>query len=198
MKKFIGLLRKDDAEIIERYARTAKSVVEFGAGGSTHIIAQTIAPTSSFTSFETDAKWIALTKDRLARLKVAGRAKLLPHAQWPKLRTTLKPDLVFVDGLWALRRGFALEAWPQLRIGGHMLLHDTRRAKDIANVAAIVGTHFLEIESVLANAKHAGRTTNVTVIRKKAREPEVNWYKTEGKPRWAYGLDPAIPASFWR
>lgn len=199
MKKFIGLLSVQDAEVLERYARGAKTILEFGAGGSTHIFAQTIGKDAKVISFESEAGWIARTRSYLSKLGVPSSAYALRALdEWSAAQKQIRDvDLIFVDGKWPLRQNFAMSAWPLLKAGGHMLFHDTRRQKDIDIIAAMVSKNFLEIANISANEKHAGKSSNTTAIRKKVREPEVNWYRLEGKPKWAYGIEPNIPSTFW-
>lgn len=199
MKKFIGLLSLQDAEVLERYARGAKTILEFGAGGSTHIFAQTVGKDGKVVCFESEAGWIMRTRIYLSKLGVPPAAYALHTlADWPAAQKQMRDvDLIFIDGKWPLRREFATKAWPLLKPGGHMLFHDTRRQKDIDIIADMVTKNFLEIENISANEKHAGKSSNTTAIRKKAREPEVNWYQLEGKPKWAYGIEQEIPSTFW-
>jgi hypothetical protein len=58
MKKFVGDLSLQDAELLERYVTRAKAVLEFGVGGSTQIIAQSIPEGAKFASIDTDPSWI--------------------------------------------------------------------------------------------------------------------------------------------
>ena len=194
MKKFVGDLSRQDAEIIERYASHATSVLEFGVGGSTQIIAQAIPADSKFLSLDTNQEWIETTRTNLRRLDVEGRVRIGRYENWRSRKN--RYDLIFNDGSKRLRREFALRSFPLLVQGGVMLFHDTRRADDVKNVTALVENFFEEIESVNLNERVEGKASNITVVKKKVKEPYSNWNKVEGKPRWAMGLAQA-PESFW-
>lgn len=58
--KYVGDLSREDASLLERYARGARSVLEFGAGGSTQIIAQALPEGASFLSLDTDARYVSV------------------------------------------------------------------------------------------------------------------------------------------
>lgn len=198
MIRYVGDLSEADAALLERYAGRARSVLEFGAGGSTQIIAQAMPARGTLTTVETDPQWTALTTDRLRKLGVApDRCTFTRYEEWRKSLRKRAFDLVFVDGLAGERGRFALNAWPLLSFGGFMLFHDTRRAKDIANVATLFQRHFESIGEIRVNESIAGRTSNITAVRRKPRERYVNWKRTEAKPAWRYGTGD-VPESFWR
>ena len=194
--KFIGDLSSQDAALLERYTRSADSVLEFGVGGSTQIIAQSISPQASFTSLDTDPKWIEITRGHLARLGVDARCQMLPYESWIANPPPSSFDLIFNDGLNTLRRDFAFFSFPILTVGGVMLFHDTRRSRDVRYVLDVVETFFEEIENVHLNERIQGASRNITVVRKKTREPYVDWNLAERRPPWAYGLD-KVPEDFW-
>ena len=194
--KFIGDLSSQDAALLERYASSANSVLEFGVGGSTQIIAQAISPQASFTSLDTDPKWIEITQGHLSRLGVGARCRMLPYAPWIANPQPSSFDLIFNDGLNTLRRDFAFLSFPLLAVGGVMLFHDTRRSRDVRCVLDIVETFFEEIENVHLNERIQGASSNITVLRKKTREPYVDWNLAERRPPWAYGLG-EVPEDFW-
>lgn len=193
--KYIGDLSHVDASLLARYACNARTVLEFGAGGSTQIIAQALPRRASFLSLETDPVWITTTRNNLRRLGVAHRCELLLYDDWAPVDTELF-DLIFDDGVRHLRLDFALRSFPLLKVGGVLLLHDTRRLRDVRNVLSVVEMFFEEIEQVQMNERIDGTSSNITAVRKKAREPYVNWREAEGKPDWAYGSG-VIPDEFW-
>jgi hypothetical protein len=80
-----------------------------------------------------------------------------------------------------------MAAWPLLRVGGVMMFHDTRRPGDMRNVLDLVASAFLSVESVSCNAEHS----NITVVRKKAPEPYVDWNLVERRSRWQVGQEEA-------
>lgn len=194
MKKFIGDLSREDAELLESYASKSHAVLEFGVGGSTQIIAQSIPAWASFVSLDTDWEWREKTRRNLRRLGVESRCLMLSYENWSLLHRQF--DLIFNDGEESLRREFALRSFPMLKIGGSLLFHDTRREADIRNVAAVVEKHFEEIEFVNLNERVQGKSSNISVIRKKDREPYVSWNAAEGKFSWEVGYGP-VPEEFW-
>lgn len=176
MVKFTGDLSINDAELLEHYSRCSADILEFGVGGSTQIFAQTAK--KSGLSLDTDQRWIAATQNRLKELGVTWNFR--SFAEW---QPSGSYDLIFDDGNDAFRRKFAIQSFPLLRVGGYMIFHDTRRAGDVANVTSMIELYFNEIETVYFNQWHS----NMTVVRKKANEPYVNWHAVEGKPEWMYG-----------
>ena len=133
MKQFVGDLSREDAEIIELYASGSSGVLEFGAGGSTHIIAQSTASGVPFVSLETDQAWIQMTEERLEKIGVREKCKfVLYDDDWRANIVTAcgEYSMVFVDGADSLRRQVSVETWPLLNVGGFMLFHDTRRIGD--------------------------------------------------------------------
>lgn len=192
--KYVGDLSSQDAAVLARYARSARSALEFGVGGSTQIIAQALPEGAFFLSLDTDPAWIATTRENLRRLGVDHRCQLMHYEDWPP--DAAQFDLVFDDGVGSLRRDFALRSFPLLAVGGAMLFHDTRRQQDVRNVMALVEIFFEEIEHVHLNERADGATSNITVVRKKTCEPYVDWNAAEGRPAWAYGLG-VVPEDFW-
>lgn len=194
MKKFVGDLSVADAEIIERYASNAHQVLEFGSGGSTQIIAQSLPASGHLLSVETDSAWIVATRRRLDRLAVSDRCTFSLYENWWVEAESY--DLVFVDGLRDLRHSFARRAWDYLKIGGTMLVHDTRRESDVEDVLSLVRARFEEVQDVRLNEAALGQASNTTAIVKKTRESYVNWQDAENQPRWKYALTPE-PDDFW-
>ena len=198
MKKFVGDLSDADALVLESRVSSARYVLEFGAGGSTQIIAQSMPSGGRMVSVDTEPKWIETTRARLALLGVEERCRFVEYAAWPR-SVEREVDVVFVDGLSTHRRAFAKTAWALLRIGGVMLFHDTRRPTDVGNMCSLVARSFEEVDLVELNARvgGSGDASNISVVRKKRREPYVNWQRAEGKPQWRYGKLP-VPPDFWR
>ena len=97
-------------------------------------------------------------------------------------------DLIFVDGLWEHRKNFAVRVWPSLSVNGVMIFHDTRRDFDYAIAMESIKDFYLEVQTIEVNARASNdKSSNLTVIHKKNKEPYVNWNDTENKPKWAYG-----------
>lgn len=185
MIKFIGDLSREDAEVLEHFGRRAASVLEFGVGGSTQILAQV---SQSVLSLETEPSWIKLVESRLEKLKVVN-CKIIKYDEWDKSGSC---DLIFDDGTDDLRQEFAMASFPLLRENGWIIFHDTRRLKDVMNVLKLIEKHYLEVGDVSFNKWGS----NMTVVRKKKSEPYVNWWHVEGQPAWKYG-GAAVPDEFW-
>jgi precorrin-6B methylase 2 len=187
--RFIGDLSLEDADLLAGYARRSKTILEFGAGGSTQIMSQCGA--ARILSVETSEHWIQLTQQRLEQ--IADRTLV----EFSGYRTDFDEmfNLVFVDGVDHARRQFAIDTWRNLRAGGVMIFHDTRRFQDFQNAAWVAQLYYNEISRVDVNAPASnGRSSNSTVLHKKPHEPYVNWNETENKPAWAYGIsDPDQP-----
>lgn len=193
--KFIGDLSSQDAKIVEIYARKAPRVLEFGVGGSTQIIAQSIPQGAYFLSLDTDPTWIATTKHNLQRLGVLARCALLRYEQW-KPTPGEQFDLIFNDGAPEKRLEFALRCFSHLRVGGFLLFHDTRGLHHVKNVTRLIETFHESVARVTFNEPVDGFASNITVVEKKVKEPYVNWNEVEGRPPWAFGHG-AVPDEFW-
>ena len=196
MRKFVGDLSVEDAEIIERYAKRAKRVLEFGVGGSTQIIAQVLPKKSRFVTVDTDPRWIRMTHARLGKLGVQDRCRFLSYARWLRRRAAGTFDLIFIDGQADLRCTFAKRAWSRLTSTGVMLFHDTRRTRDVVAMLSVVLANHEEVASIRMNERYRGASSNISVVRKKPREPRVDWHAAEDKPSWMYGQKD-VPEEFW-
>lgn len=178
MINFIGDLSKEDAGILEWFGSQSKKILEFGAGGSTQIFAQCMPEV--LISVETSQEWIDKTKRNIERFRPCTDPVFVsfgshPHHQY---------DLIFVDGVWDLRKTFAQATWPLLKVGGHMIFHDTRRSFDAQNVFLTTMMYFDEISSIVMNVDNS----NCTVVTKEEKIEYVNWNHSEGKPLWMYGI----------
>lgn len=194
MKKYVGDISRQDAELLEEYAGRSRSVLEFGVGGSTQVIAQSIPDGASFISLDTNEEWISVTRKNLERLGVENRCRMVAYKKWSNDQN--RYDLIFDDGEGSLRRDFALRSFPMLTVGGSMLFHDTRRLSDVRNVLAVIEIFFEEIEHVHMNERVGGISSNITVIRKKVKEPYVDWNTVEGRLSWQLGYG-VVPEDFW-
>lgn len=194
--KFIGDLSAQDAKLIQTYAKRASAVLEFGVGGSTQIIAQSIVPGTRFLSLDTDPAWIAMTEESLQKLLVRPRVSMLRYEQWNPSPDE-QFDLIFNDGSPDLRLEFALRCFAHLRIGGFLLFHDTRGLHHVKNVTRVIEEFHESIGRVIFNETVDGVASNITVVEKKVKEPYVNWNEVEGRPPWAFGHG-AVPNEFWQ
>lgn len=188
--KFIGDLSLEDADVLAGHAQNSKSILEFGVGGSTQVMAQCGA--DHMRCVDTDQAWIEITAKRLTQLKNATPVMFTTYTT----NFAEQYDLILVDGVDHLRREFAINTWQYLKSGGVMLFHDTRRFQDFQNAAWVAQLYFNEISSIDVNARASnGCSSNITVLHKKTLEPYVNWNHTENKPAWAYGaiMDENLP-----
>ena len=194
---FIGDLSRADAELLEKCAHGAKTILEFGVGGSTQIVAQAMPADAEFFSIETNDVWIGNTENALSALGLdPGRVRFLPfrdvfpqgHIEHADLLTR-KFDFVFVDGELNLRDHFLGNTFDLLRVGGLALIHDTRRYDDVRYVLTFCIQRWQEISRITLNAQHS----NITVIEKKSAEPYENWNEVEGKETWESGYAPPPP-----
>jgi predicted O-methyltransferase YrrM len=174
--RYIGDISRQDAQVLATFAAGARRILEFGVGGSTQVLAQCAPPEGSIVTIDTSPEWIERTQIRSARLGIGRDVTYLSYAEWSAMRQETV-DLVFVDGIDELRLPFAREAWKSLRVGGTMLFHDTRRARDAGNVLQLVTEHHLEVERVEMNI----RASNISAVVKKVAEPYVDWNVVEGR-----------------
>lgn len=191
--KFIGDLSMEDADTLAKYGKQSINILEFGVGGSTQIFAQCLPDRllSVDTNVTGGDKWISVTEKRVLSLLNKTVPEFHDLFDFLKNIPKLDYDLIFVDGIWWQRKPFADATWPLLKVGGVMIFHDTRRDFDFDIAIKFVKEHYEEIRLVETNAEASnGKSSNMTVIHKKIREPYVNWNNTEGKPQWAYG-DPS-------
>lgn len=189
--RYIGDLSSQDAQLLAEMAKGAEDILEFGAGASTQIFAQAAPATCRITSIETDPRWIERTRRNLALLGVTRPVTFRSWKEWLTASAAMPGvfDLIFDDGVDKLRAKFAMHAWPLLRIGGKFLFHDTRRSKDAKNVNALLAKHYLEVDTVAFNT----RSSNITVLIKKAPEPWVDWNVVERRAKWEYGHEEPPP-----
>lgn len=178
--KFIGDLSLEDADILAKYGKQSKNILEFGVGGSTHIFCQCNA--DKIISLETDLSWIDITTQRLDQINVnKSLYSILEYNELSNINDTF--DLIFVDGVDGLRLDFAVKTWSMLKIGGVMIFHDTRRLKDFLNVTNLLKQIFLEVSKVDINTNNS----NMTIIHKQALQEYVNWNRVENKKAYTYG-----------
>lgn len=182
--RYIGDLSAQDAALLSTLSQSALNVLEFGAGGSTQVIAQSVPRQGTLRSIETDASWIERTQTNLQRLGISHPVEFMSWKDWEHSSPPPCPyDLVFDDGVDKLRIKFALRAWPMLRVGGKFLFHDTRRPKDYKNVTTFLNTFYLEVDCIQPN--HLA--SNITVLTKKTPQAWEDWNVVERRARWEYG-----------
>ena len=177
---YIGDLSKIDASVIAEYARNAKSVLEFGIGGSTQIFAQCCPLDAEILCLDTSKEWIEFTKEVFKDLQIDRQITILNYNQLSKIKGK-SFDIIFDDGLGRERLNFAFNMWPLLNPnGGKMIFHDTRRPNDIKNVCKVMEAFYNQISMAELNKNHS----NISILTKKPPEPYVNWNRTEDKQNW--------------
>lgn len=191
---FIGDLSLQDADVLAKFASKSKLALEFGAGGSTQILAQLCS--EHVVSVETSVEWVNKTTINLSKVKNNCEVVFVDYGT----KLADKFDMIFVDGVDHLRSEFAENHWNNLRVGGVMIFHDTRREHDFKNAMKLVFNHFNEISFIEVNAKASdGKSSNMTVICKKDHEGYVDWNQSENKPLWAYGVtEDSVNQQLWR
>lgn len=181
MIPYIGDISKNDAELLARLAEGAKSILEFGVGASTQVLAKYKA--GRMISMETDPAWIVKTQRNFTRLGIPQEAvDFRPYVGFP-IDPAERFDLIFDDGVDGFRREFAMKAWPLLSVGGIFCFHDTRRTGDVLNVCALLGAVSAEVLVVKFNEDHS----NITTIVKKQAEHFEDWNVIEKRESWQTG-----------
>src|SRR5438270_8420588 len=118
--RYIGDISREDAQLLSRYAAGARRMLEFGAGASTQVLAQSAPEGAEIVTVETDSGWIGRTRRNLQLLGVTREVKFVPYRGfWRALRGPF--DFIFDDGIDRRRREFAEHAWPLLAVGGARL-----------------------------------------------------------------------------
>jgi predicted O-methyltransferase YrrM len=189
--RYIGDISREDAQLLARSAATARRILEFGAGASTQVLAQSAAQGAEIVTVETKAAWVERTRENLRRLGISREVRFVPYRGfWRSVQGPF--ELVFDDGVDRLRADFAERAWPMLAVGGVLMFHDTRRPRDARLALRQVERVFLEVASVHLNPDGS----NLTIVRKQAPQKYVDWNVAEGRARWEYGhADP--PPGLW-
>lgn len=193
MIKYIGDISMMDAQVLCQMAQEHHTILEFGCGASTQVIAKYKANSSSFRSIDTSQEWIDKTIQNLGLLGISSFS--VEFEQYEDFMGKLKPenqyDFIFDDGADSLRKDFALKIWPHLATHGHLALHDTRRPHDFRNVLEILATFQNEIGAVYFNTNGS----NITTIQKVQPKPYDNWQIRESKEPWMLGYG-EIPAYY--
>ena len=180
MIDYIGDISEQDAVVLKELAEQSTSILEFGCGASTQVLA---AYTKGYVvSIETAPAWIRKTKVHLERLGLLEVVAFRSYDEF-KESPTRPNDLVFNDGVLGLRREFAMLAWDHIKVDGIMCFHDTRTTPVVLDVAHLFSEKSAEIHSMIVNQDHS----NITVIHKKSAEHYENWNLIEGKEEWEVG-----------
>lgn len=182
--KYIGDLSRRDVQVLAEYASHADGIVEFGVGASTQVIAEHRPQRSWFQSIDTDETWIDRTRANLDKLKIHNAPSFISWERWLGVET-LPVDLAFDDGIDHLRCEFALRIWPTLKIGGVLLVHDTRHLEHIERtIVPLIHEFHGEIDAIRFNEQGS----NIMAVVKKVAEPYVNWNECEKIARGAVAM----------
>lgn len=181
MIQYIGDISKADAIILKELAEQSESILEFGVGASTQVLAA--YGKGKVTSVETSPEWIERTKMNLRFLEIT---KEVDFQDYYTFQPFTEYDLIFDDGATEFRLPFALLTWKFLKIGGYLLIHDTRTSREVQVVHDFMQACSPEIESIFINKDHS----NITVIKKKSAEFYENWNEVEGRKPWQSGYEP--------
>jgi predicted O-methyltransferase YrrM len=181
MIPYVGDISKADAKILKDIASVSSRILEFGVGGSTQILAA--YGLGTVTTVETELSWTTRTQENL---KLLGIEKEVDFKVYRDFVPEGEYDFIFDDGADEFRLPFAFNTWNNLAIGGFLLFHDTRRGRDVQNIADFIVKHSPEIESVFINKDHS----NITVINKKKAEFYENWNEVENREPWESGYEP--------
>lgn len=176
MLKYIGDISKNDAEVLKEYALLSTSILEFGSGGSTQVLAAYTQ--GNIISIDTEWSWVEKTIRNLGILGVTKEVSFHGYSKFMNELASKKTyDFIFDDGVDSLRREFAIKMWPYLSIGGVLAFHDTRRGHDFRNVLEVLAIYHNEVDTVIFNKEGS----NITCIYKKIPEPYENWQLVENR-----------------
>lgn len=180
--KYLGDLSRRDVQVLAEYAARADGIVEFGVGASTQVIAEHCPDRGWFHSIDTSEEWIKRTQENLRKLNIYRVPSFVTWERWLCLET-LPADLAFDDGIDDLRCEFALRIWPKLKIGGVLLIHDTRHLEHIERtIVPLIHEFHSEIDAIRFNEQGS----NIAAVVKKISEPYVNWNECEKIARGAF------------
>ncbi len=178
MIDYVGDLSKEDADVLGEIANSP-SIVEFGVGASTQILAHYSPSDCNFISVDTDKLWIDRTAGHLSRLGLEHKVKFKSLSDF----VPSPANVVFVDGEYSLRSAFSESTWPMLAVGGILAIHDTRREDDIRQVLTIITRKWKEIQKIEVNY----RRSNITLIFKSEPLWYQDWNIAEGRPKYQKG-----------
>lgn len=194
MIPYIGDISKNDAIVLQECANNATSILEFGCGASTQVLAA--CTTGLMLSIDTEQSWMDKTQENLKILRIENpNVHFQDYYRYMK-NAEVNPivgnfDFIFDDGADSLRREFAIKIWPKLAVGGVLAFHDTRRGHDFRNVLEVLATFQDEVGRVYFNYLNS----NITLVVKKISQPYDNWQITEKREPWQLGYN-TPPQSF--
>jgi hypothetical protein len=163
--------RADVVELVCQ-VRRARSILEFGVGGSSYLLHDNAQDGANIEHFDTSPEWITRVRERLPEAKIYENPATDGMASYCKGRY----DLILIDGQRDLRASYATAFWTNLDVGGVMLIHDCRRMAFGIDVAfAVINSYYNEIEAVHFSINRSNFTR---IIKGESVEYE-NWHETE-------------------
>lgn len=185
--RYIGDLSQLDAQCLVDNCKNTKRILEYGVGGSTMIMCQYAPSDCEIITIDTEQSWIDSTKTNIKRMEKAGYTmntypKYVLWDGW-KQHVSGQFDVIFDDGKIELREEFGLAAWKYLKVGGKLIIHDTKMPRQMKSILNIVQTNWLEIYNIETNQGNS----NMCVITKKKEEIYYNWNETEKRSNWEKG-----------
>jgi hypothetical protein len=177
---YIGDLSKNDVALLSNAAAVSTRILEFGVGASTQIFRR--HSPGELICVETSRAWVDTTIKNLQLLGINGK---VTFHKYDSFKPEGEYDLIFDDGHDALRLPFALAVWKHLKVGGHLLWHDTRRHVDIYNICTFIAAHWSEITTIEFNKGDS----NISVMTKGPPCTYLNWNMVENKPGWMTGAE---------
>ncbi|MBK8906617.1 MAG: class I SAM-dependent methyltransferase [Rhodospirillales bacterium] len=173
--RYVGDLSRNDAACLAELAGRHRRIIEFGVGASTQIFAQTGGVGATIVSLDRAAVWIERTRVIVDLLAPESAVRFVHFERLSVLDAFQDSafDLIFDDGDDDLRLEFALAAWRLLAPGGLLVLHDTRRPRDIGNALTVAARFYREIGRIDVNPDDTNLTiTHKTEARPMAAQPE--------------------------
>lgn len=178
MIPYIGDISREDAFVLKEFAEKSSSILEFGCGASTQVLSK--YSKNEIISIDTSQEWIDKTIKNIRLLEIE---KMPLFKIYNNSFVSGLFDFVFNDGIDEYRKKFALDIWHNIKIGGILSFHDTRRWQDYKYVTEFIYLNYNEISKIYPNYK----SSNITLITKKEEQPYVNWQETENKEQWQIG-----------
>lgn len=175
---FIGDISVNDKEVLRTYAFQSNRILEFGVGMSTQVMRH--YSNAEIISVETAPEWIEKTR---RNLKLLGIREDVDFRDYYTFVPDGEYDLIFDDGAMEFRLPFAELTWKHLKIGGKLLIHDSRSQQVVDMISEFLKKHSPEIYTIEVNFYQS----NITVITKRNALFYEDW--SEGKPAWLSGYE---------
>ena len=165
------LSRADTLELVKLCQ--GRSVVEFGMGASTLLLARCA---KKLVSYDTDQKWCDVTQRRTAQIPDKTCEPQLVFS--PRVPRSIPPcDVLFVDGLSSQRIEWGRKFF-QRRVGHAVLIHDSRRRECWRIIGKLV--MYKETSRWIDNIQfHVGDSNMIIVWKRSKSANYFNWNRTE-------------------